>query len=136
MKTALTTTIISHTLLLLGSFASAQESAFSLSILHMNDHHAHLVEDTFTVETLTLPENVTSSINTTEVEEIEVTYGGFPRLISLYRELDEESNNTLKLHAGNYWCTKLLQTVKVTVLLIHPSCSARYSNLKISLVIF
>ena len=60
---------------------------FALKILHINDHHSHLdAEGT----TLTLAG-----------EETSVEYGGFTRVVSKMRELEQQSDSALKLHAGD-----------------------------------
>lgn len=76
---------------------------FSLSILHVNDHHSHLSEASFSFLTAPLPANVLATINTTAVKKIDVTYGGFPRLVSLFQLLEANATgkNLLKLHAGD-----------------------------------
>jgi len=63
------------------------EDGFALKILHINDHHSHL-EAEYT--TLTLAG-----------EETSVEYGGFPRVVSKMRELEQQSDSVLKLHAGD-----------------------------------
>ncbi|MGB1091110.1 MAG: metallophosphoesterase, partial [Oceanobacter sp.] len=68
--------------------------AIDLTILHMNDHHSHLAPDTFDLDVSAL--NLESG-----AEEVEVTYGGFPMLVSQFDLLSSVSTNTLKLHAGD-----------------------------------
>ena len=74
-----------------------------LTILHMNDHHSHLEEDDFDIEVAELPEDF--PVLEGEPEEIEVLFGGFPRLVSLVKQLTDEALNegkeVLKLHAGD-----------------------------------
>eukprot|EP00521_Asterionellopsis_glacialis_P018297 CAMPEP_0195304354 /NCGR_PEP_ID=MMETSP0707-20130614/34289_1 /TAXON_ID=33640 /ORGANISM="Asterionellopsis glacialis, Strain CCMP134" /LENGTH=206 /DNA_ID=CAMNT_0040368133 /DNA_START=104 /DNA_END=720 /DNA_ORIENTATION=+ len=75
--------------------------AAKVTILHLNDHHSHLEEDSFDVEELAhLP---AGSIG--DAEEVEVFYGGFPRLVSLFKELQSEAetmgHDVIKLHAGD-----------------------------------
>lgn len=83
---------------LLGTTAVAQDT-FSLRILHANDHHSHLAAETFTLDTTDL------NIAPQEDNEVDVTYGGFPSLVSLAQSLkqDGEDNgmSVLKLHAGD-----------------------------------
>jgi hypothetical protein len=64
---------------------------FSLEILHINDHHSHLEAEDFDLDTADLPESVTSTINTTIVEEVTVTDGGFPSLVSLFNDIEANS---------------------------------------------
>ncbi|WP_246624693.1 5'-nucleotidase C-terminal domain-containing protein [Oceanobacter mangrovi] len=68
--------------------------AIDLTILHMNDHHSHLAADDFgfDVSGLGLDSSVT---------EVDVTYGGFPMMVSLFDTLKGQNNNVLKLHAGD-----------------------------------
>jgi len=74
-----------------------------LTILHMNDHHSHLEEDDFDIEVAELPEDF--PVLEGEPEEIEVLFGGFPRLVSLVKQLTDEAldegKEVLKLHAGD-----------------------------------
>lgn len=65
-------------------------NAFNLTILHMNDHHSHLVEEDFDIDVSSLDVNAT---------EVSVKYGGFPRLVTLLNSYEE--GNVLKLHAGD-----------------------------------
>ena len=74
----------------------AQEG-FSLTILHVNDHHSHLEEESFSLDTADLPFNLSST------DEVTVTYGGYPRIVSLVNSLQAASttDGLLKLHAGD-----------------------------------
>ena len=71
---------------------SGSDQPFSLTILHVNDHHSHLEEENFNVD------GVDANIT---LEEVQVNYGGFPRLVSTFLHLEGESENVLKLHAGD-----------------------------------
>jgi len=86
---------------------------FSLKILHMNDHHAHLGEDTLSISMETLPSEITININITDVPEVKLTYGGFPRLITLLKDMEEKStaDAILKLHAGDVFSGTLFYTL-------------------------
>lgn len=61
--------------------------SLDLTILHMNDHHSHLEADSLDV--------------TFGSDTYELSSGGFPRIVSAYQELAANSNNVLKLHAGD-----------------------------------
>lgn len=63
---------------------------FNLTVLHVNDHHSHLTEADFDLDVSSLDVNAT---------EVEINYGGFPRLVSLLNSYTE--GNVLKLHAGD-----------------------------------
>lgn len=69
-----------------GSATSSFEPA-SMTILHINDHHSHLSEDSLNL-----------SIAGTDYE---VTSGGFPRVVALFDQLEARHENVLKLHAGD-----------------------------------
>ena len=62
-----------------------------LNILHINDHHSHLDE-----ETIKFKMNVG-----TGDEEFSVASGGFARVASLINQLATEKKNALKIHAGD-----------------------------------
>jgi 5'-nucleotidase len=74
--------------------------AIDLTILHMNDHHSHIAADTFDfdVSGLTLDTSLTDG---SDIAEVEVTYGGFPMMVTLFDTLASQSDNVLKLHAGD-----------------------------------
>jgi len=59
----------------------------SLRIVHINDHHSHLEED-----------DIAFDINGIETE---FPMGGFSRVITKINELAGETDNVLKLHAGD-----------------------------------
>ncbi|KAJ1444363.1 Metallo-dependent phosphatase-like protein, partial [Pelagophyceae sp. CCMP2097] len=63
------------------------DETFELNLLHVNDHHSHLVGEKFTVPV--------------EGIEFEIQYGGYARLVSLVAELEKGAKNVLKLHAGD-----------------------------------
>ncbi|MEE4661601.1 MAG: hypothetical protein V2J89_14110, partial [Halieaceae bacterium] len=54
-----------------------------ITILHMNDHHSHVLAEDFDYDVSGL-----SLTETTEagapIAEVEVTYGGFPAMVSLF----------------------------------------------------
>lgn len=62
-----------------------------LNILHINDHHSHLDE-----ESLKFKADVGSG-----AEEFSVTSGGFARVAGLINQLALERKNVLKIHAGD-----------------------------------
>lgn len=66
----------------------SSDSPLELKILHINDHHSHLQQDSGTGLTL-------------GGEATRVVMGGFPRVVSKIEELAATSNNVLKLHAGD-----------------------------------
>jgi 5'-nucleotidase len=79
----------------------------------MNDHHAHLGEDTLSISMETLPSEITININITDVPEVLLTYGGFPRLMTLLKDMEEKStaDAILKLHAGDVFSGTLFYTL-------------------------
>ena len=62
-----------------------------LNILHINDHHSHLDEESIKFKT---------NVGTGE-EEFSVTSGGFARVASLINQLAAEKKNAFKIHAGD-----------------------------------
>ncbi|KAG7373741.1 5'-nucleotidase/2',3'-cyclic phosphodiesterase and related esterase [Nitzschia inconspicua] len=91
----------------------ATGASFSLKILHLNDHHSHLAEETFSIATAALDPSITTGINITTVEQVTVKYGGFPRLVTLFQQLEDESTTdaTLKVHAGDAFAGTLFFTL-------------------------
>lgn len=94
LKTALvSTSIMTATLALTAcnndSDSSPEPQALEMTILHINDHHSHLEEDSLDI---TLGET-----------EYEVASGGFPRVVEAFKTLEGQtaSGNVLKLHAGD-----------------------------------
>ena len=75
------------------SNSNSHTGNFVLNVLHVNDHHSHLEEETFVIPQSTLP-NVADNAR-------RVSYGGYPRLIKLIRQLKASRSNVLKLHAGD-----------------------------------
>ncbi|GAX18875.1 hypothetical protein FisN_26Hh177 [Fistulifera solaris] len=73
---------------------------FTLDILHVNDHHSHLAQETFEIDAASLPEGV---VLPAEAEAVAVTYGGFPRLVSYIQQVQNAStaDALIKLHAGD-----------------------------------
>ena len=71
--------------------------AASLTILHINDHHSHLEQEDFDLRGDSVPPSLAAS-----VDRLRVYYGGFPRLVSLVKKIEEEEENPiLKIHAGD-----------------------------------
>ena len=66
----------------------ADDPSFTLRILHINDHHSRVAPDTGQVLLL-------------DGELTQVSVGGFPQLVTAFRELGEGSEHLLKLHAGD-----------------------------------
>lgn len=78
-----------------------QGGPLSLTILHVNDHHSHLTADDFDFDVSGLDLTATANAAGDPLGEVSVTYGGFPLLVSLFEQLEGESENVLKLHAGD-----------------------------------
>lgn len=68
-----------------------EANALELNILHINDHHSHLDE-----ESIKFKADAGAG-----VEEFSVSSGGFPRVTALINQLASEKNNVLKMHAGD-----------------------------------
>jgi 5'-nucleotidase/UDP-sugar diphosphatase len=81
------------------------DNAMSLTILHMNDHHSHLDADDFGFDVSAL--GMETTVEGAEggvgaaVSEVDVTYGGFPMMVSLFNQLSMQSDNVVKLHSGD-----------------------------------
>ncbi|NTS77618.1 NAD nucleotidase [Catenovulum sp. SM1970] len=76
----------------------SQDKAFSLSILHINDHHSHIKADDFDYDVSSL--NLVDE-NNQAISEVEVSFGGFPMLTTLFNQLEAQSANVIKLHSGD-----------------------------------
>lgn len=63
---------------------------FNMTILHMNDHHSHLLPEQFTLDAVS-----------SRWTMVKVSYGGYPRLVSLMKKLSRENTNVVKIHAGD-----------------------------------
>jgi hypothetical protein len=62
----------------------------SIKVLHINDHHSYIEGDKFKMNT---------SAVLTGIGEVEIRYGGFPRIATVMHQHSDSS--TLKLHAGD-----------------------------------
>ncbi|MCB1755528.1 MAG: NAD nucleotidase [Gammaproteobacteria bacterium] len=60
---------------------------YSLDILHINDHHSHIESESATL--------------LFDGQETDVKIGGFPLVNAKIKELETQSTNVLKLHAGD-----------------------------------
>lgn len=83
-----------------GSDATVEDLSMNLTILHMNDHHSHIAADDFDFDVSGLGLAATLA-DGSAISEVEVTYGGFPMLVSLFNNLEAQSDNVLKLHSGD-----------------------------------
>lgn len=72
----------------------------SLTLLHMNDHHSHLRADQFDYDVSALTLSATTEAGDA-VSEVEVSFGGFPMLKTLFDQTVSENSNVLKIHAGD-----------------------------------
>ena len=75
-------------------------SPLRMTILHMNDHHSHLAAETFTYNVATLGVTAKNAVDQ-PVTSVNVSYGGFPMLASLFDQLAAQSVNPVKIHAGD-----------------------------------
>lgn len=75
-----------------GSNDSGVSESLDLTILHINDHHSHLEEKSIVMRLL----NAAG-----EPIDVTVSAGGFPRVVTAFRQLSQDRDNTLKLHAGD-----------------------------------
>lgn len=70
---------------------AVEPKPLELNILHINDHHSHLDEETIKFK---------MNVGTVD-EEFSVASGGFARVASLINQLATEKKNALKIHAGD-----------------------------------
>lgn len=75
-------------------------SSLNLTILHMNDHHSHLSAKTFDYDVSDMALSAQDE-NNAPVTDVKVSYGGFPKMVSLFDRLSQQSEHVLKLHAGD-----------------------------------
>jgi 5'-nucleotidase/UDP-sugar diphosphatase len=68
-------------------FAAASAQAFDLTVLHINDHHSHLKANKLDL--------------TLAGKKTRVMAGGMPSVKSVINQLASQSENVLKLHAGD-----------------------------------
>ena len=68
---------------------------FTLTILHLNDHHSHLEARPLAVERAAL------GIENDGEAALELDHGGFPLLTTLFEERERANPAVLKLHAGD-----------------------------------
>jgi len=75
-----------------------EATPFSLRILHINDHHSRVAPDSGQVLLL-------------DGEPTQVSFGGFPQLVTAFGELARGADNVLKLHAGDAMTGDLYYTL-------------------------
>lgn len=80
--------------------SAPSSKAIDLTILHMNDHHSHIAADEFDFDVTDLTLSTTKESGDA-IDEVEVVFGGFPMLVSLFNTLESQHDNVLKLHAGD-----------------------------------
>ena len=68
--------------------AAVTEESMTLRILHINDHHSRVAPDSGQVLML-------------DGEPTQVSFGGFPQLVTAFNELAQDAGPVLKLHAGD-----------------------------------
>lgn len=106
MKTALTLAVsgLLATALPITAAANHDKTRFdrplTVNILHMNDHHSHLKADDFGYDVTGL--NLYSTrTDGSAIEEVAVTYGGFPMLVNSFKLLERSLRNPIKIHSGD-----------------------------------
>mgnify|MGYP003322239880 CR=1 FL=1 len=73
---------------------------FELTILHLNDTHSFIKGDHFNLLNDAILLNTTKK-DGSPINKITVSFGGYPKLITLFKKEEEASQNVLKLHAGD-----------------------------------
>lgn len=66
----------------------------SLTLLHLNDHHAHLENETLNLDVSHLKLKEASG-------SVQVSYGGFPMMVKLFHERTKANKNVLRIHGGD-----------------------------------
>ena len=83
-----------------GADGAGAVNTLDLTILHLNDTHAHLNADDFDLDVSDLGLSTTLS-DGSAIQEVEVIYGGYPANTTLMRQISNSTANVLKLHAGD-----------------------------------
>lgn len=83
-----------------GGSAATPEEPFTLTLLHINDHHSHLKASTFDYDVSGLPLD-TKDAEGKPIQQVTLDYGGFPLLASLFEKLESTAKNPVKIHAGD-----------------------------------
>lgn len=93
---------VAATAFLASSFAHAdfKQKPLTVNFLHMNDHHSHITADDFDYDVSALG-LTTTKLDGTLIDEVEVTYGGFPMLVDIFGRLENKLKNPVKIHAGD-----------------------------------
>lgn len=68
------------------ALVAARAAAFSLRVLHVNDHHSHIEASAYSF--------------LTTIEE-DIAYGGWALMVSAFAALAGDGENVLKVHAGD-----------------------------------
>ncbi|MGB1562184.1 MAG: bifunctional metallophosphatase/5'-nucleotidase [Sinimarinibacterium flocculans] len=84
-----------------GPAGEAPATPLKLTILHINDHHSHLLEESFDFDVSALELGEAANGDGDPITEVEVSYGGMPRLVELFGRLEANRDNVLKIHAGD-----------------------------------
>jgi len=71
---------------------AATSRPIDLTLLHINDHHSHLDGEQTTLLLATGPG---------KREPIIVERGGFPRITTVFKELESKGGNVIKIHSGD-----------------------------------
>ena len=83
-----------------GPQADITAQPMSLTVLHMNDHHSHIDADDFDWDASSL-DFERKKEDGSAIDEVTISYGGFPMLVSVFDTLSQQHDNVLKLHAGD-----------------------------------
>lgn len=72
----------------------------TVNILHMNDHHSHLAADDLDIDVSGL-ELTTTLSDGSPITEVNVSFGGFARLVNTFKRYENLVKNPIKIHAGD-----------------------------------
>ncbi len=84
-----------------GESGEAPAESTTITILHVNDHHSHLAEASFDFDVSGLMLSQKANADDDPITEVEIAYGGFPRMVELFQRLSQNRDNVLKVHAGD-----------------------------------
>lgn len=89
----------------------APSAPIAVTILHVNDHHSHLAEESFDFDVSGLQLAQAANADGDPITEVEVSYGGIPRMVELFDRLTGNRENVLKIHAGDAITGTLFNTL-------------------------
>jgi len=80
--------------------ADAPIPSLDLTILHLNDTHSHVEPHSFDYDVSGLTLQTTDS-NGDRIDEVGVSYGGYPAITSVIKTIEQQQEHVIKLNAGD-----------------------------------